>query len=359
VLSDSDRERYQRHLQLPAFGETGQAALKKARVCVVGLGGLGCPATLYLAAAGVGQLTLVDGDSVSLSNLQRQVLFTESDLGDNKAEAAAAQLAARNSTIKVSAEARHLDAGSALQLFKTADIVLDCTDNFHTRYLINDLCQHLGKPWIYASVLGFSGQFALFRPGGGCFRCLFPQLGEVPDCNQAGVLGAVPGILGSQQALAAIKYLAGLTKNDPSRLYSFEGLDLSLRSFSLSTAPGCPLCSGRETYRDRLNDYLPQESKLMIEYTVAAADFLRYVEEQNPLLVDVRPAEEHRAGNLGGINIPMDNLTTDLDRHNEDGRPVLLYCLIGKRSAMAASVLLEQGFENILSLEGGLQGQSS
>lgn len=358
MFSDQEQQRYQRHLQLASFGAKGQSALKHSHVCVVGLGGLGCPAALYLAAAGVGRITLVDGDTVSLSNLQRQVLFTEADLGQNKAEVAARHLAARNSDIALDAYAGALLPDNAEALFASADLVLDCTDNFHTRYLINDVCHYQNTPWVYASVLGFAGQIALFRKGHGCFRCLFPALGEVPDCNQAGVLGAVPGVLGAQQALAAIRYLCRL-HDEQTRLYSFDGMGMQMRSVRLSPSPDCRLCAGSETWHDHLPDYVQGRFETVSDMTVQASDFARFVRDNHPLLVDVRPAQEHQASNLGGINIPAEHLTTELESHREEGRQVLLYCLIGKRSAMAASILAEQGFEDVLSLEGGVQGQAN
>lgn len=356
MFTERERQRYLRHLQLAGFGEAGQAALRGAQVCIIGLGGLGCPAALYLAAAGAGAMTLVDGDTVSLSNLQRQVLFTEADLDSNKAIAAARRLAERNSDIAVTAAAEALVADNAEALLQTADIVLDCTDNFHTRYLINDVCHHLGKPWVYASVLGFAGQLALFRPGHGCFRCLFPELGEAPDCNQAGVLGAVPGILGTQQALLAIQCLAGL-HDEQAKLHSFDALGLGLRSIRLSRSPDCPLCCGAKTWHDHLADYQPRRPEAVPDITVQASEFTLFIQEHDPLLVDVRPPEEHAAGNLGGINIPAEHLAAELGRHADEGRPVLLYCTIGKRSAMAASSMLELGYDNVLSLAGGIQGQ--
>nr|WP_084198440.1 HesA/MoeB/ThiF family protein [Halioglobus japonicus] len=254
-----ERQRYQRHLQLQGFGEAGQQALGASHICIVGLGGLGCPASLYLAAAGVGRLTLVDGDTVSLSNLQRQVLFREADIDRNKAAAAAEQLAQRNSGIAIHAVDSFLDIALAEQLFSDVDLVLDCTDNFHTRYLINDICHALAKPWVYASVLGFSGQLALFTPGEACFRCLFPELSEAPDCNQAGVIGAVPGVMGTLQALEAIKFLGPENTPTDNSLVSVDGAGLKLRQFKLSPDPGCVLCSGRQTYRDRTADYQPRE----------------------------------------------------------------------------------------------------
>ena len=357
MFTDSERERYQRHLQLPGFGDSGQSALGRAHIAVIGLGGLGCPASLYLAAAGVGKLTLVDGDAVSLSNLQRQVLFMEKDLGRNKATAARDQLAARNSDISITAVSRHLDADTAETLIKSAGLVIDCTDNFHTRYLINDICHYLQTPWVYGSVLGFGGQHALLKPGGGCFRCLFPELGEVPDCNAAGVLGAVPGTLGTLQALTAIRYLAGMDETSENVLFTFDGMATQLRQVRLSISPDCIICSGESTYRDRLTDYAPRSTGLPADRILPAAELATFLAAENPLLVDVRSAEEHAAGNLGGINIPVARLRDEVGRLAMQDRTILLYCQSGIRSATAAAALLDHDAVAILSLAGGMSGQ--
>ncbi|GHD16943.1 thiazole biosynthesis adenylyltransferase ThiF [Halioglobus japonicus] len=353
-----ERQRYQRHLQLQGFGEAGQQALGASHICIVGLGGLGCPASLYLAAAGVGRLTLVDGDTVSLSNLQRQVLFREADIDRNKAAAAAEQLAQRNSGIAIHAVDSFLDIALAEQLFSDVDLVLDCTDNFHTRYLINDICHALAKPWVYASVLGFSGQLALFTPGEACFRCLFPELSEAPDCNQAGVIGAVPGVMGTLQALEAIKFLGPENTPTDNSLVSVDGAGLKLRQFKLSPDPGCVLCSGRQTYRDRTADYQPPGIDTSIE-EVAAAAFRQFLEEHHPLLIDVRSYEEHIAGNLGGDHIPLAELAEAADDLLESGKPVLVYCQSGIRSRSAVAMLRQHGLTKAMSLAGGYTGQST
>lgn len=356
TLSEHERQRYQRHLQLEGFGESAQKALKKSHVCIVGLGGLGCPAGLYLAAAGIGRITLVDGDVVSLSNLQRQVLFREEDIGRNKAAVAAEQLKARNSEIDVHAMPSFLTVALAEDVFPDADLVLDCTDNFHTRYLINDLCHHHRIPWIYASVLGFNGQLALFSPGDCCFRCVFPELAETPDCNQAGVLGAVPGNLGTLQALEAIKHLSGAGLNAGTRLLSFDGASLSSRQIKLGVSPECPLCNGRKRYTDFMSDYdMASDTDAVKE--LPAEELQAFVTSESPLLIDVRSAEDHQGGNLGGINIPLDELPGRLGEIESEQRTILLYCQGGKRSRAAATLLLEQGITGVLSLAGGCNGQ--
>ncbi len=357
MLNDQERQRYQRHLQLPGFSEAGQLALKNAHVCIVGLGGLGCPAALYLAAAGVGRLTLVDGDSVSLSNLQRQILFTETDIGAKKVTAARAHLIARNSSIAVDAIEKFLDLPLAEALIAEVDLVLDCTDNFHTRYLINDLCHFYAKPWVYASILGFRGQIALFQPRYGCFRCLFPELSEQPDCNQAGVLGVVPGQLGTLQALIALKYLAGIEREKSNILYNFSGVNLALNAVKLSLDPACPLCSGSKNYQSLIADYQPQCSSMSADMALPAGSFTRYLETSQPQLIDVRNPLEHAVGNLGGINIPLGQLD-DVETVLTDKRqPLLVYCQSGGRSAQAATILKNLGFEYVKSLAGGIEGQ--
>lgn len=366
-FSSSEQERYQRHIQLPGFARAGQQRLKQSHVVIIGLGGLGCPAAQYLTAAGTGQLTLVDGDVISLSNLQRQILFSEADIGRPKAEVATERLRQLNSAIQIEYLTEALCLDNAATLIAAADIVIDCTDNFHTRYLINDLCSHFATPWVYSSVLGFAGQLALFEPQHSCFRCLFPTLGEVPDCNQAGVLGVVPGTLGTLQALEAIKYLTGLgaygnttdavSAKSGNRLQQFSALDLGLRSIKLGRSPDCDICNGRSDFRNHIQDYQPQCAALPKQYLLAADQLQAYVAQHQPQLIDVRSPQEHAQGNLGGVNIPIEKLT-DTDALNADGC-YLVYCQSGMRSQRAVQALLDKTDSalNIKSLQGGIDGQ--
>ena len=359
-FSAREKQRYQRHMQLPGFSEAGQRKLKQSHILIIGMGGLGCPAAQYLAAAGIGQLTLIDGDEVSLSNLQRQILFSESDIGHSKAEAAGARLQSLNSDIDIRTIAQPLTLDNAPALIEVADIVIDCTDNFHTRYLINDLCSHYATPWVYSSVLGFAGQLALFDPAHSCFRCLFPELSEVPDCNQAGVLGVVPGALGTLQALEAIKYLAHLggygddcTAN---KLHQLSALDLGLRPIKLGRSPECPICSGQGSYLDHQQDYQAQCFSLPAEYQLSADQFDSFLNSHQPQLIDVRSADEHAQGNLGGINIPLDSLM-EINNLDPDGC-YLIYCQSGLRSQKAVQALLDNNDKlSIRSLQGGIDGQ--
>ncbi len=363
TLSEREQERYQRHLQLKGFSESGQKSLKSSKVLIVGLGGLGCPAAQYLVAAGVGQITLLDGDLVSLSNLQRQILFTEDDLGSNKAVTAKNRLKKLNSDIDIFAIDQYLTVEHALRLIKDVDLVLDCTDNFSSRYLINDICAYYQTPWLYASVLGFNGQLALFKSGQGCFRCLFPQApADVPDCNQAGVLGAVPGVLGSLQAVQALHYLKAKRtyfegSNGTQMLQFSAQTPFNLKAVQLQHSPQCPMCTGESNYQNFLKDYPKIMSQDTSNLIISAVEFVEFVNNQSPVLVDVRDPHEHQERNLGGINIPLTELKNKaLDLWNKDDL-ILVYCRSGKRSLMAVNELLALGFDNVKTLCDGIDGQ--
>ena len=211
LFSADEWLRYTRHIQLPQIGASGQSRLKHSRVLIVGAGGLGSPLALYLAAAGIGNITIVDGDTVEVTNLQRQILFSTNDIGQSKAAIAKAKLHALNPHIHVNAIEQHLSVDNVDGLIGESDLVVDCTDNFATRFLINDRCVQFKKPWVFASIFQFSGQCSLFTPQSACFRCLFPEPPkDAPDCNAAGVVGVLPGLLGTIEANEAIKYLAGI-----------------------------------------------------------------------------------------------------------------------------------------------------
>ena len=346
-------QRYQRHMQLEGFAVAGQTRLKGSRVLIVGAGGLGCPAALYLAAAGVGHITLVDADTVCLSNLHRQILYTPADIGLNKALVARQKLLLHNPCIEVVALSERLRPDNARELIQQADIVLDCSDNFATRYLINDNCVNSRIPWIYASVLQFAGQVALFTPGQACFRCIFPQVAtDIPDCNAAGVLGVMPGMLALLQSNECIKYLACIPSPLRNRLLLVDGMKLTFRNIGLSK-DACCVCQQPIDTADHLQDYgsacqldpLPMNS-------VEGAAFIALSGGQNVLLVDVRRADEHQAFNIGGSNIPLED---NFSQHFSDkSLHYLLYCQSGSRSSKGAALLLEQGFTQVSSLAGGL-----
>jgi len=250
-LTPAELRRYGRHVVIPEIGREGQERLKAARVLVVGAGGLGSPALLYLAAAGVGTLGLVEFDAVEITNLQRQILFGESDLGRSKLEAAGERLADLNPHVRIVPHARRFDLDNALELVGAYDLVLDGSDNFPTRYLVNDACVMTGRPDVWGAVFRFEGQASIFgAPGGPCYRCLFPEPpppGLVPSCAEGGVLGVLPGIIGSIQGLEALKLILGVGDPLVGRLLLFDALKLKFRELAISKDPDCPVCSDHPT----------------------------------------------------------------------------------------------------------------
>lgn len=349
--------RYSRHLQLPQVGTAGQLRLKSAHAVIVGCGGLGAPVSQYLAAAGVGRLTLVDGDVVELSNLQRQVTFNEQDIGLSKSVQTQKRLMTLNSDIEVSAVAQHLDVDNAETLFESADIVLDCTDNFAARYLINDACKLKQLPWAYASIHQFSGQMALFEAQGPCFRCLFPKPPvNVQNCSAAGVLGVLPGILGTLQAAEALKYLLGMPLSLASKLMMVEVADMQFQSFSLTQSDECDVCAGLEsldTQSEFYNAHCADNTAKASVSELSAAHFLEVAEKDlNALLIDVRNPDEHTAFNLGGTNVPLEQLSEWLE-DTDTNKQLLFYCQIGARSAAACELAGQRGL-SAKNLHGGI-----
>jgi len=248
-LSETQIDRYARHILLPEVGGAGQARLLAASVLIVGAGGLGTPAALYLAAAGVGRIGLVDHDVVDRSNLQRQVLYADAELGRSKVRVAARKLRALNPDVGIEPHEARLDADNAGALLDDYDLVLDGSDNFETRYLVNDACVRAGKPNAFGSVLGFEGQASLFAPGGPCYRCVFPSAppeGSIPTCAEAGVIGPVAGIVGLIQASEALKWLLGIGRPLRGRLLLLDALSMRFDEVALQRNPGCPACGASE-----------------------------------------------------------------------------------------------------------------
>lgn len=348
--------RYARQIQLPEVGVAGQQRLRRARVLIVGAGGLGAPAALYLAGAGVGQLRLVDGDTVALSNLHRQVLYTGGDQGTNKAVAAARQLGARNDDIAIEAVAEPLSAANVDALVADADLVLDCTDQMAVRYLINAACRRHGRPWLFAGVDRFAGQLALFAPDGACFQCLYPTLPEqLQDCAGAGVLGIVPGMLGLLQAGEALKYLTGLPVPSQNHLLLWDGLGLELRRLRLRRDPACRCCGASGVAgipAATACATLSGAESAGADWELAPAAFAAARQSPDHLLVDVRSAVEYQAFNIGGLNIPVDALQPEDPRLA--GRALLLLCQTGVRSRRGAAQLRAAGREDVFSLRGGI-----
>ena len=376
-LSPPELLRYARHLVLPEVGLDGQCRLKSARVLVVGAGGLGSPVALYLAAAGVGTLGLVDFDEVDATNLQRQILHGESDVGRLKLDSARDRLAETNPHVQVVAHGARLSSGNALSVLADYDVVVDGTDNFPTRYLVNDACVMLRKPNVYGSVHRWEGQVSVFATEGGpCYRCLFrepPPPGLVPNCAEGGVLGVVPGVVGSLQALETVKLILGQGSPLAGRLLIFDGLDLEWREVSIRRDPACPVCSDNPTQTE-LIDYelfcgVEPEAEHMIHPAneegrepagPGGIDVLeastRLGGEAPPFLLDVRETYEWDISNLapqGAVLIPMGEVGARLDEIPRE-RQIIVHCRTGVRSGDVANQLWRAGYRNVLNMEGGI-----
>lgn len=371
TLSRPELARYSRHLALEEVGVEGQRRLKAARVLVVGAGGLGSPVALYLAAAGVGTIGLVDFDEVDATNLQRQILYGVSDLGRPKTEAATARLADLNPYVSVVRHDGRLTRESALDVVAGYDVVVDGTDNFPTRYLVNDACVLLGKPYVYGSILRFEGQVSVFwGERGPCYRCLFrepPPPGLVPSCAEGGVLGVLPGIIGTLQALEALKLILGRGETLVGRLVLFDALAFQFRELKLRKAADCPICGEHPTITE-LIDYdffcgvgpgaAPAEPGAELPAELAPAELKARLERGEPLqLVDVREPYEWDIASLaayGARLIPLAELGRRLDELDPE-RDVVVYCLSGSRSAAASRRLRESGFQRVANLAGGIR----
>ena len=361
TLSASERARYQRHLALSEIGAAGQEKLKAARVLVVGAGGLGSPAALYLAAAGCGTLGLLDCDRVELSNLQRQVLFDSSAIARSKAEAGRERLASLNPEIRVVAHALELKAANVRALFKDYDLVLDGTDRLATRYLVNDACVILGLPLVSAAIHRFEGQIMTYVPGRGpCYRCVFPQApeGGVANCAQAGVLGVLPGVLGTLQATEAIKLITGVGDALTGRLLTYDALEMRFHEFRVARRPDCAVCGTAPTITEP-RDPAPQPADASagaVRRITASAlsELLHEAGSPAPRLVDVREPYEYQAGHLAGaINIPLGELPGRLAEVAPASTAVFI-CRSGGRSLAACQMALAAGMPAPVNLEGGM-----
>lgn len=364
-LSPAELIRYSRHLLLPGVGVSGQERLKAARVLVIGAGGLGSPSAMYLAAAGVGTLGLVDFDTVDLSNLQRQIIHDTAAIGTPKLESAAARLRGINPDLVIQPFATRLTSANALEILAGFDIILDGSDNFPTRYLVNDACVILGKPYVYASILRFDGQVSLFSAKEGpCYRCLFaepPPPGLVPGCAEGGVLGVLPGIVGSIQALEAIKWILGIGETLTGRLLLLDALTMKSREISLKKDPACPACGISPTVTSLIDydAFCGMVPDFTVDLEVSAADLSQELAGGlAPLLLDVREGHEWQIGHIEGArHIPLGDLVRRLGELDPHGR-IVTYCHHGMRSLQAAEILLSSGFTNVRSLEGGIDAWS-
>ena len=362
-LDHAEILRYSRHLILPEVGPGGQRRIKGARVLLIGAGGLGSPAALYLAAAGVGTIGLVDFDAVDATNLQRQILHGTSRLGQPKLESAAARLQDLNPHVRVEPFPVHLTSQNALEILGGFDIVVDGTDNFPTRYLVNDACVLLGKPNVYGSIFRFEGQASVFLAREGpCYRCLYPEPpppGLVPSCAEGGVLGVLPGIIGSIQALETLKLILGAGDTLVGRLVLFDALKFHFRELQLRKDPDCPVCGPNPTVRE-LIDYqafcgigaTPSYEGSEITVTELVRDL-----KDNPDLdlVDVREMREWEICRIPGARlIPLSELPSrlaELDGHRE----IVTQCHKGVRSMRALEILRAAGFSKVRSLRGGIE----
>jgi adenylyltransferase/sulfurtransferase len=377
ALSADEVRRYSRHLILPEVGMDGQRALKAAKVLCIGAGGLGSPAAMYLAAAGVGTIGLVDFDVVDLSNLQRQLLHGTPDVGRSKLASARDRLQALNPNVHVETHDVALSSANALDLFRPYDVILDGTDNFPTRYLVNDACVLLGKPNAYGSIFRFEGQASVFATSGGpCYRCLYPEPpppGLVPSCAEAGVLGVLPGIIGTIQATEAIKLILGTGEPLIGRFLIYDALRMRFRELKLRRDPECPVCGDHPTVRE-LIDYEqfcgmpsgvtspgsgtepPQNDDISAMTTEITPKELKAALDRGDslVIVDVREPQEYQIARIeGAVLIPLGEIP---QRHGEIDRELVVVCQCrsGVRSAKAAAYLRSVGFERVLNLTGGI-----
>ena len=371
-LTPPELLRYSRQITLPEVGLAGQEALHAARVLVVGTGGLGSPVALYLAAAGVGTLGLVDFDRVDATNLHRQVLHGTSNIGEAKTASARARLADLNPHVRVVTHQEALTSANALAIVGQYDLVVDGSDNFPTRYLLSDACVLLRKPNVYGSVQRFEGQAAIFcTPNGPCYRCLFrepPPPGLVPSCAEAGVFGVMPGLVGMIQATEAIKYVLGLGETLEGRLLLVDALRMSMRSIAVRRDPECPACGTRTL--TELIDYEafcggPREGGGRVAGAAGAvADITPAIARERigqggAMLLDVREPYEHAMARIdGAVLIPMAEVPNALDRIPRD-RDIIVHCHHGMRSRSVAQFLQERGYSRVTNLEGGIDRWST
>ncbi len=369
-LTNEEILRYSRHLIMPEVAMEGQLKLKAAKVLLVGTGGLGAPLGLYLTAAGVGHIGLVDFDVVDFTNLQRQITFGTSDVGKPKTEAARARLSNLNPDIQISTYETMLTSENALELFKDYDIIVDGTDNFPTRYLVNDACILLGKPNVYGSIFRFEGQVTVFgMPGGPCYRCLYPEPpppGLVPSCAEGGVLGVLPGIVGSLQALETIKLIIGRGDSLAGRLVLFDALSLKFRELKLRKNAHCPMC-GTHRKIHQLIDYNEfcgirgeeeLESNLHVPEITARELKERLDQGDDVFILDVREPHEYQICNLKGHLIPLGELPRRV-HELDSAREIVAYCKMGARSAQAVDFLRQAGFRKVFNLHGGILSWST
>ena len=371
ALSPSDIQRYARHLIMPEVAMAGQKRLKAAKVLCIGTGGLGSPLSLYLAAAGVGTLGLADFDVVDVSNLQRQIIHFTSDVGRPKIDSAEQKLKAINPDLVVRRHEHSVDSSNALEMFAGYDVIVDGTDNFPTRYLVNDACVLLGKPNVYGSIFRFEGQASVFATEQGpCYRCLYPEPpppGLVPSCAEGGVLGILPGLVGVIQATEAIKLILGNGEPLIGRLLLVDALNMRFRELKLRKNPDCPVCGAHPTVT-QLIDYqqfcgilpesrqpaaikngIPQMTVKELKHRLDAGE--------DVFILDVREPYEYQIANIGGKLIPQNDVPQRLGEIDRD-REIVVQCLSGGRSQRIAEYLKQAGYAKVVNLAGGIRAWS-
>ncbi|HWQ92792.1 MAG TPA: molybdopterin-synthase adenylyltransferase MoeB [Clostridia bacterium] len=369
-LNANELRRYSRHLILPEVGLEGQKKIRSTRVLCIGAGGLGSPIGLYLAAAGIGRLGLVDFDRVEFSNLQRQVLHGTEDVGRFKTESARDTLLRINPDVDVVIHQTRISSENALDLIRDYDIVVDGTDNFPTRYLVNDACVLLSKPNVYGSIFRFEGQASLFAPhlGGPCYRCLYPEPpppGLVPSCAEGGVLGVLPGLVGMIQATEILKLALGKGTTLLNRLLLFNALDMQFRELKLRRDPACPICGDHPTITELVDyqqfcGYKPENEQTMHPDEVSVQDMKQALE--NPALgirvIDVREPDEQKIASVQGVPLlPLSQLPARFQELDPE-QQYYLHCKAGGRSLKAVQFLREHGFQKVKSVAGGITAWS-
>ncbi len=349
MLSQEEKSRYSKQIILPEVGMNGQERLQAAKVLVIGAGGLGCPVLQYLVAAGVGDIGIADGDVVDISNLQRQVLYTVEDIGQQKAEIARKKLNALNPHVSIKTYPVFIDRSNATEIMSSYDIVVDGSDNFATRYLVNDACVILDKPMVSGAIYKFEGQVSVFNfKNGPTYRCIFPEppgADESPNCADIGVIATLPGIIGSIQANEVIKIITGLGEVLSGKLLVIDTLTMDSRIFQFKLNEA-----------NKKTDHLPEPAeycKVQVR-EVGYDEFQKVIQETEHVdLLDVREKEEHVAGNIGGINIPLSMIESSYHLFDPE-HTIALYCASGVRSNRFANLLLEKGFKKVVCLRGGI-----
>jgi adenylyltransferase/sulfurtransferase len=367
ALSNDEILRYSRHLIIPEVGMEGQQKLKAAKVLLIGAGGLGAPLGLYLTAAGVGNIGMVDFDVVDFTNLQRQVIHSTADVGHKKLDSAAAKMQAINPHVKITKHEVALSSENALDILKDYDYVVDGTDNFPTRYLVNDACVLLKKPNIYGSIFRFEGQATVFAyEGGPCYRCLYPEPpppGLVPSCAEGGVLGILPGTIGLIQATETVKLILGIGEPLVGRLLLYDALGMQFRELKLRKNPECPVCGEHPTVT-KLIDYQqfcgipkpqPAEEKKVSEGEISVTDVKEKLDRgDNFILIDVREPHEHRICNIPQAKlIPLGEFPKHVGEFDPEA-DIVIHCKSGMRSAKACGILRQAGFQHVRNMVGGI-----